>query len=232
VIDVRGLHHLGLTVADLDAYCAWSASAGYGPPERFSVTGADGAIGNGLPSAALDIAFVSAPRLTLELVSFDPSAGWAVGPLDRAFGSVPAWSLERAGDDPDGRPVIAGTDPTPLRVTSADPARTAHLLGLLGFAGDGTGSEGAVVGHGVRVEIVSVAEGRLVPANAPGRVHLCCEVADMDCATAELADRGYGLVSTPRVHGDLSWVFVRHPEGPGVELLSIGANDSSGLAAQ
>jgi hypothetical protein len=192
-------------------------------PDRLSVTGPDAAIGNGLAEAALEIAFVSAPRLTLELVQFDPPAGWTVGPADRAFGSVPTWSgagSDTAGSDPDGRPAVAGADITPLQVTSIDPVRTAHLLGLLGFAAAPDETSVTVAGHGIRVEIVPVAGGRLVPANAPGRVHLCCQVADMTSAVAELADHGFGLVSTPRAHRDLSWVFVQHPEGPGVELLS------------
>lgn len=226
MIDVRGLHHLGLTVANLDATCAWTAAAGYGVLDRLSVTGPDAAIGNGLDKAGLEIAFVATPRLTLELVEFDPPTGWTVGPADRAFGTVPAWSAAPRGQgalDPDGRPVVAGSDPTMLSVTSVDPARTAHLLGLLGFARSRDALSVAVAGHGVHVEIVPVADGRLVPANAPGRVHLCCEVADMTRAVAELVDHGYALVSTPRVHDHLSWVFVQHPEGPGVELLSVAA---------
>lgn len=226
MIQVQGLHHLGLTVTDRDASCAWAAAAGYGEAVLMSLAGEDPAVGNGLPAATLEVAFVSAPRLTLELVQFDPPAGWAIGPADRAFGAVPAWAEPVADRDPEGRPVLAGAAPVPLRVTSADVERTAQLLGLLGFAdGSPRGASGAarLDGHGVSVEVVGVAGARPVPANAPGRVHLCVEVGDLGDAVAQLADHGFGMVSEPRVHGELSWVFVAHPEGPGVELLATGS---------
>jgi len=225
VIEVRGLHHLGLTVTDRTASCSWARAAGYGEPVLLSLAGADPAVGNGLPEASLEVAFVSAPGLTLELVQFDPPAGSTVGPGDRAFGAVPVWAAAAADHDPEGRPGVPGNDPLPLRLTSADVDSTSRLLGVLGFATAGPlGASGAtVVGHGARVEIAAVDGGRPVPANKPGRVHLGLEVADLGAATVELAAHGYGLVSSPRVHGDLSWVFVAHPEGPGIELIATGA---------
>ena len=216
MIDVRGVHHLGLTVGDLATACAFYGYAGYELAARLAVGGPDAAIGNGLDEASLEIAFVSAPTLTLELLQFDPPDPRSVSITDPGFGSVP---IERPGaeSDPDGRPVTSsGAD---LLLTSGAPHRTIHLLGALGFDQDG---DGGVVGHGVRIEIAGVPTGRSTPPNAPGRVHLCCEVADMAKACDALAEEGFGLVSTPRVSGDLSWVFVSHPEGPGVELLAIG----------
>ncbi|AEA23629.1 Glyoxalase/bleomycin resistance protein/dioxygenase [Pseudonocardia dioxanivorans CB1190] len=218
MIDVRGVHHLGLTVGDLATASAFYASAGYQPADRISLTGPDGAVGNGLDAASLEIAFLIGPTLTLELVEFDPPAPRRVSATDPGFGSVPI-GRPGAGQDPDGRPVTFGTAERGLFLTSAAPERTVRLLDALGFDRDG---DGAVAGHGVHVDVVGVAAPGRTPANAPGRVHLCCEVADMQKACDELAAAGFDLVSAPRVSGHLSWVFVAHPEGPGVELLEIG----------
>ncbi|GAA1838634.1 hypothetical protein GCM10009836_17110 [Pseudonocardia ailaonensis] len=217
MIDVRGVHHLGLTVGDLATACAFYGAAGYRLADRLTVGGPDAAVGNGLDAASLEIAFVAEPGLTLELVEFDPSDPRPVAATDPGFGSVPVGrsDVER---DPDGRPVTFGPPAAGLLVTSSAPERTIGLLGVLGFDRDGRNE---VVGHGVRVEVVGVPAGRRTPANAPGRVHLCCEVADMRKACDELAARSFELVSTPRVSGGLSWVFVSNPEGPGVELLAI-----------
>jgi catechol 2,3-dioxygenase-like lactoylglutathione lyase family enzyme len=218
MIDVVGVHHLGMTVGDLDASCRWARDAGYGPPERLSITGPDGAEGNGLESAALEIAFVSATELTLEMVEFRPADLEVVQDFEPSFGSVPAWTDGVASHDPDGHPVTSGSVPCALRFTSARVEQTMQLLDLLGF--DRVG-DGDVSGHGLRIEIVAALSGRVVPANAPGRLHLCCQVRDMAAACAELERRGYGLVSTPRVQEGLAWVFVAHPGGPGIELLEI-----------
>ena len=43
----------------------------------------------------------------------------------------------------------------------------------------------------------------------------------IEAATAELGDAGFATLSTPRVHENIQWMFVRHPEGPGIELVSI-----------
>ena len=217
MIDVHGVHHLGLTVGDLATACAFYASAGYDVADRLTVSGPDGAVGNGLDAASLDIAFVTAPNLTLELVEFDPPDPRPVSAADPGFGTVPV-GRPGAQRDPDGRPVTFGSGRCELLLTSGAPDRTMRLLGVLGF--DRAGVRG-VVGHGVHVEVVGVPAGRSTPANAPGRVHLCCEVAEMQEACEELAATGFDLVSTPRVHDNLSWVFVSHPEGPGVELLAI-----------
>lgn len=219
MIDVRGVHHLGLTVGDLAASCDYFTSAGYAIADRLTVTGADGAIGNGLTEATLEIAFVSAPTLTLELIQFEPADPRRVIESDAAFGSVPAWAPVTPAVDPDGRPMVAGASPCELQVTSSNPTETLRLFGALGFVADG---DAWTRGHGVRLEVIEVAPGRAIPANAPGRVHVCCQVGDMSTACAELAEQGFELVSPPRVHADLAWVFVAHPGGPGVELLSIG----------
>jgi catechol 2,3-dioxygenase-like lactoylglutathione lyase family enzyme len=218
MIDVIGVHHLGLTVNDLDIACRWASSAGYGAPERLSITGPDAAIGNGLHSAALEIAFVSVPELTLELLEFDPAHPDPVHSSQPAFGSVPGWRSDMVEYDPEGHPVTSGSVPCGLRFTSAQVEQTERLLGLLGFNDDGRGT---LAGHGMAVHVVQALGQRVVPANAPGRLHLCCQVGDMASACAELADHGFGLVSEPRVQDGLAWVFVAHPEGPGIELLEL-----------
>jgi catechol 2,3-dioxygenase-like lactoylglutathione lyase family enzyme len=221
MITVRGLHHLGLTVRDVEVSTAFYASVGYTLDQRIAIRGPDGAIGNGLPAAALDVAFLSTPTLTLELVEFDPPGAISLSDGDPSFGTVPIWSAGGPSRDPDGRPLteLSAGATAELEVASAAPERTSTVLALLGFHDDGTES---MSGHGLQVRIRPAPASTLSPLqNSIGRVHLCCQVDDLDQAAAELADAGYDTLSTPRVHENLQWMFVRHPEGPGVELLSI-----------
>ncbi|QTI87268.1 VOC family protein [Streptomyces sp. AgN23] len=236
MINVLGVHHLGLTVADLDASRTFYEAGGYTVTDRLRADGPDAALGNGLPRAALDIVFADGPTaggpgtgspgLILELVRFDPPGERRVTAVDPAFGTVPLWSADSAGTDPDGRPVTAaGPGAVQVTLTTADPVGTARLLRLLGFEGAGRGGAAdttGLTGHGLDLALRRVPEPPVPPGpNDAGRTHLCCRVTDMTAAVAALDEAGFGTVSTPRVHGDLQWVFVRHPEGPGVELLCL-----------
>lgn len=223
--EVVGVHHLGLTVADLGAAVGFYAGSGYRLADRLSLTGPDGGIGNGLNEVDLEVAFMSAPALTLELVEFNPGGRVRPGEDTPGFGRVPTWSTPLSNRDPDGRPVIglAPAAAPAVGVATADPAATTRLLTVLGFSQ--VGGSHLLSGHGIEVELIDVRR----PATASraddgGRVHLCCQVTDMDAACAHLASEGYDLISAPRVSGDLSWVFVRHPEGPGIELLHVGSD--------
>ncbi|MCU1394843.1 MAG: Glyoxalase/bleomycin resistance protein/dioxygenase [Ilumatobacteraceae bacterium] len=213
-------------MVSLDHSCDFYCSCGYEVADRFPVVGPDAAIGNGLDEARLEVAFVTSPQLTLELVEFDPASGIHLTDGDPAFGCIPVWSKPKALWDPDGRPVAvtAASDRPLIELSTADERKTSELLGLLGF----TRHELMLVGHGVDVVLREVeAPAQASQANDTGRIHLCCQVADMDLACAELAIAGFAMVSTPRVHENLQWAFVAHPEGPGIELLSIGDIETS-----
>jgi catechol 2,3-dioxygenase-like lactoylglutathione lyase family enzyme len=219
MIEVSCVHHVGLTVADLGSSSDFYCSCGYSAGDRFSIVGPDAAIGNGLDTASLEVLFVTSSALTLELVEFSP-----VGPdLDRnepSFGAVPAWCGSHQERDPDGRPVLSMSDSeVPVEVTTSNAALTIRLFELLGFRNETAGS---VTGHGVSIGLTEVEKAHAAPtANMPGRIHVCCLVADMSSACAELAAEGFQTISTPRTQDSLQWVFIRHPDGPGVELLSI-----------
>jgi catechol 2,3-dioxygenase-like lactoylglutathione lyase family enzyme len=221
MIAVYGLHHLGLTVRDVEASVAFYAAMGYSLEERIAVRGPDGAIGNGLPEAALDVAFMSTPALTLELVQFTPHGPAVLSDGDLSFGTVPVWSGSSPSQDPDGRSLtrLPPSATVTIEVASAAPERTLALLALLGLR---TSAPEVMSGEGLAIQILPAVSTRPLPQpNSVGRVHLCWQVEDLGQATAELADAGFGTVSTPRVHENIRWMFVRHPEGPGVELLSI-----------
>lgn len=217
--NVIGVHHIGLAVADLAASCDFYCSCGYAVSDRLHLTGADPAIGNGLDATVLDIAFLASPAMTLELLQFDP-AGRPLSADDPCFGSVPVANDPPAELDPDGHPLSrSAATQTNAIFTTAVPEQTRALLEVLGFVSDG---EATLSAYGLTVELVTVAAQSPAPtANCPGRMHLCCQVADIDAAVAVLAEAGFATVSTPRVSGDLSWVFVAHEGGPGIELLSV-----------
>lgn len=218
MIDVACVHHIGLAVADLSAACEFYCSCGYAIADRLHLTGPDPAIGNGLESTTLDVAFLSSPAVTLELLQFDP-AGRTLTMDDPCFGSVPVATGAPAATDLDGHPLTAVADGVSTTFTTAVPDETARLLGLLGFRAE---TDTVLTGHGVRIELAPVATTDSVPTpNCPGRMHICCQVADMDRAVDAVTAAGFSMVSTPRVSGNLQWVFVRHDGGPGIELLSI-----------
>ncbi len=230
MIDVRGLHHVGLAVADLSASCDFYCGCGYSVADRLHLHGSDPAIGNGLAptgteTIGLEIAFLSSPGVTLELLQFDPP-GRALSIDDPCFGSVPVTSApdrattDRATTDPDGHPVsVSRTSDVAVTLTTSVPRETARLLRLLGFEPE---TDTVLVGHGARLELSAVSGAVPVPtADCPGRMHVCCQVDDMDSAVSAVVAEGFSMVSTPRVSGNLQWVFVRHDGGPGIELLSV-----------
>jgi catechol 2,3-dioxygenase-like lactoylglutathione lyase family enzyme len=221
MLDVVGLHHVGLAVGDLGAASDFYCSCGYEMADRFRVEGSDAAIGNGLSECSLDIAFVASPSLTLELVEFDPP-GVKLDATGPGFGSLPKWGLSPIASDPDGRPVSSG-DPSAwprISLTTSDRDLTARLFGLFGYRPN---SGGTLLAHGLQVDLEVVSAPVNVPqANMAGRVHVCHEVMDVDSACSALGAEGFSMVSSPRHHDGLQWVFVQHEAGPGFELISTG----------
>lgn len=217
MIEVLRLHHLGLAVADLQKSCRFYNTAGYELEQVMRVDEVEAASGNGLDSTQLEVAFLASPRLSLELLEFQPAGLPPLSPSDCSFGTVPVHG-ERAGTDPDGHLLEDGDEPElGFTLNTTDPAGTAELLAHLGFTRSGQ----HVRGHGTRIRLRPAESPARVEANRVGRMHVCLEVRDVHRAAATLATLGHPTVSAPRRAGELTWVFVNHPGGPGIELISI-----------
>jgi hypothetical protein len=224
VIEVVGVHHIGSSVRDVSQSVAHYAERGYTLTRTATVGGSAPAIGNGLDEAALGIGWMTSDALPLELIQFTPGSGVRLGRDDPGAGSLPIPAGPSVGNrpDPDGtppRPYRPGTRPR-LAMQSKDIELSTELLGLLGFS-SGLGEPGVLSRPDLEIELTRLpsAEQRASRPDDAARIHVCCEVADLDAAGAALRDRGFDLVSSPRRGAAMSWVFVRHPAGAGIELL-------------
>jgi catechol 2,3-dioxygenase-like lactoylglutathione lyase family enzyme len=71
-----GMHHMGLTVSDLDRSVAFYGRFGYHVVERIAEEGADVELGTGVPGAELDVAMLEGPGTSrLELIQYVAPAG-------------------------------------------------------------------------------------------------------------------------------------------------------------
>ena len=106
------LHHVGVTVADLDASVAWLTDVlGAGAPMRSSSAGAVVSTMLEVPDAAYDVALVPVGGLLIELMSFRAPAGRTVLP---PAGGVGAMRLTFAAADPaQARERLAQAPPAP-----------------------------------------------------------------------------------------------------------------------
>jgi catechol 2,3-dioxygenase-like lactoylglutathione lyase family enzyme len=71
-----GMHHMGLTVSDLDRSVAFYTQLGYEVVERIGEEGEDVERGTGVPGATLDVAMLEGPGDSrLELIKYVAPAG-------------------------------------------------------------------------------------------------------------------------------------------------------------
>ena len=215
---VLGIHHLGLSVADLGTTTDLLGMLGFDSGEPFELSDVDAARGNGLEVVRMRVAFVSDGRSTFELIQHleHVSAGSPPSPWDRGH---ERWHVLPGGVTPKELPGVSlRSSPVGglvgIDLTAGDPAATGELLRAVGLSANVHGGW-ALPGAVVRVDQAS--SGTAAPAvTSRGRCHLAVRVADARATHALLAASGFDCLSAPIDHdGSIWWFFVRDPGGSG-----------------
>ncbi|WP_033287646.1 VOC family protein [Amycolatopsis jejuensis] len=226
---VLGVHHFGLSVADLGRARAGLAACGFTGGPAFELTGADAARGNGLESVRMRVAFVGNGPNTLELIEHLDGTG-TPGPAEGDSG-FQRWPILPGGADcrlPGVSAAPIGEGPA-VTVTARDIEGTSALLRSIGVR---ELSAGRFTAPGVTVAVErATAEQAAPPVTAVGRSHLAFQVDDAQATYAQLVADGFECVSEPIAHGEaVWWFFVRDPGGSGeievVEDITKGPADA------
>jgi catechol 2,3-dioxygenase-like lactoylglutathione lyase family enzyme len=79
---VLGVHHVALTVRDLDASANFYESLGFALERRLEFDGPGAERVTGVPGASLEMAFLMLDGVRLELIRFDPAGEQRVGEIN------------------------------------------------------------------------------------------------------------------------------------------------------
>ena len=207
-------HHIGITVADLDAAGSRWTAAGFQMAAAFEVDSDEAARANGLDALHMMVRFLVRPPLTVEILEHK-LPGRA---QQRTAGQAGYAEYEIRGERDSAHHALA------LVVRDVD--CSGELYGQLGLARRGAPDcgQGVTFVHDDLELTLTEATDREAPSPQPndlGNVHLAFSVEGIDHVCARLAGRGVQVLSAPqREPGGPAWCFVRDPGGgPNVELI-------------
>lgn len=215
---VIGLHHLGLSVEDVERAVQGLGKYGFrgGPP--FELASVDAARGNGLCSVRMRIVFLADGTSTLELIEHRdrrsepvPAAGdsgfqrWQILPTHvKRLPRLPGVSV---------LPTTGG-EGVQVTITARDVDATRALLRSIGVS---ESTNRTLTAPGVTIVLERATTTLPAPqVTARGRSHLAVRVDDARAAHERLLADGFDCVSEPIPHGAaVWWFFVRDPGGSG-----------------